>query len=214
MLSVGQTENPLAFLKKIRSANKTSVITYDYVVKLLDDNNRTIDSSIGMLVKNERSYLDSNSVTITGVLEDYYFSINNHYRSITVVSLDSLKKMMGPSWNEDQSTVVAIPDSIIAKYAKLKMETLQNGDYKIELDFDNMLYERVVLTIDKTSYRLKAMELESDDGPGYRQVYYIRNIRYKVVSGTLNINRFIVVNNNKAKPQKKYSGYTINTITN
>jgi len=214
LLAQAQPEHPFTFLKKVKRANTSSMISYDYSIKLINEAGKLVDSSSGSLIRNGADYLDSNNTTLTVVAEGYYVSINNHYRTATIISLDTIKKVMGKSWNIEQDNIIAIPDSMILKYGKVGMETLDNGNYRIVLTFENMQYRKIMMLIQQTSLRMLSMELESDDGSGFTQLYTIRNMRHEANQAKLGVKRFFTMNNNKAVLNKNFSGYNIKTITN
>lgn len=210
----GQPEHPLAFLKKVKKANTSQLISYDYTVRLVTSGNKIADSTRGKLFKKGFVYLDSNNVTITARNEAYYFNLNNHNKTVTVLSIDTLKKQMGTSFNAGASDMIAIPDSVILKYGKVKMETLPNGNYFITMTFTELQFGNIELEVDKGDLRLVKVHLTSQEESGYRQLYSIFNIRYDFDQKKLNLTRFFTINNNRVVVNKKYSGYQTNTITN
>lgn len=210
----GQSEHPLAFLRKIKKANASPVICYEYTVRLLGTDNKAVDSTKGKLFKNGLVYLDSNNATITARNESYYFNLNHPMKTVTVLSIDSLKKQMGVSLDAATSDIIAIPDSIILKYGKVNMENLPNGNYMIRMTFRELQFSKVDLEIDKNSLMLVRVQLTSQEESGYRQLYSIYNVRYDFDNRALSLNRFFTINNNRVVVNKKYSGYQTNTITN
>lgn len=215
LLMKGQPEHPLTLLKKVKKANASSMITYDYTIRLIGTNNKTTDSTKGKLYKNGVSYLDSNNVTITARNDNYYFNLNHPRKSVTVLSIDTLRKQMGVSLDARASDdIIAIPDSLIQKYGKINMETLSNGNYFVKITFTELQFSKVELEIDKNNLRLIRVLLMSREESGYRQLYSMYNVRYEFDKRTLNLNRFFTMNNNRVVINKKYSGYQTNTITN
>ncbi len=214
LLVYGQPEHPFTFLKKVKKANASHMISYDYTVWLIGTNNKITDSTKGRLFKNGQAFLDSNNSTITARNEKCYFNVNHPRKMVTVLSLDSLQKQMGVSFDADASDIIAIPDSVILKYGKVNMETLANGNYMVRMTFTELQFSKVELEIDKSNLKLVKVQLLSREESGYSQLYSIYNVRYDFDQKNLNLNRFFTISNNRVVVNKKYSGYKTNTITN
>lgn len=219
-LVYAQAEHPMTLLKKLRKANNSKSITYDYQVKLLNANDGIIKDSVsGKMYKNGTVYLDSNKMSITARSKDYYFNLNKYQKTATVLSVELLNKKMGFKSDRSAEDIIAIPDSILLKYGKINVTTLPDGDYHVDIHFEELMFEQVVFEIDHMTMLVKYMEIVSvDEMSGqdvtYKRVYAIRNIKHQFDTAILDTKRLFTINDGKPVLNKKYADYHINTITN
>lgn len=218
-ISYAQTEHPYALLKKIRKANQSERIAYEYTILLKTSNNQTEDSINGCIYKDGLRYKDSSNVSVKALGSEYYFSLDKDHEKITIIKLDLLEEALGLSLDKDAGNIISIPDSVLLKYGNIKIDILETGNYFIKISMKDYSGQEFELEIDRNNLLVKWIkivmpdELSQRSGSEYSQVYLIRNIAHDFDHSALDMHKYYRVNDDTVVVNPEYAHYKINTIT-
>lgn len=218
---VSAQNNLWSVFEKIKEANKGEAITYSYRVYMVNKASGVAEDSIkGSFFKSRYNYLDSNSTQLTAFDGQTYCKLDFVQQAATVYDVDYLTEKIGLAIDSSQQSIISIPDSIILKYGNVKLDFPKDRDVIIaHITFREQTYSDIAIELDKSSYRILTMRMETDmterlHGDDYKKVYIMEDISHKVSAGIINLDRFLKVDNNSIELKNKYAKYKLTSLTN
>lgn len=207
--------------EKIKKANKADAITYTYRVYMVNKASGVAEDSIkGIFFKHKHDYLDSNSTQLTTFDGKHYCKLDFIQQTAMVYDANYLKGTLGLSIDSSNQNIISIPDSIIIKYGNVKIDFPKDRNVIVaRITFEEQVYSSIAVELDKNSYRIITMKLETDlaermNGDDYKKVYIIEKVNYSVNAGKINMERFVTARNGKVALTNKYAKYKLTSLTN
>lgn len=218
-VDVQAQDNALNLLKKLRSANTTQLIGYDYKVYLKNTKGRIEDSLAGRFYKVQDDYIDSNGTTICVKAAGYYAKLDLQERSALIFSVATLETKLGGKL-DNKPVMLDVSDSIILKYGKIAVQKLSNGDDRLQILFRDLAITSITADIEPGSGKIMAMQIVTEekdkygDASGYSRVFMMRNFTYDFNRRIVSTERFFTKGQDKITLVNRYAKYKLNTITN
>lgn len=208
-----------SLLGRIKDANNAHAIGYDYTICNQHKRSGQQQGMLkGVLYKQDKNYLDSNSRYLSAVLNGYYCKLIFSEQSATVFEVAAFKKKVGIPMEEQAGGVIPVSDSLIRRYGKLSA-TESGGLYVIDLNMAAPYAMKLIIKAKKDDLRLVSirMEMATEEGEAsdYIKVYEMQHFKYKVEDRIFDYGRFFKLQpGNKIVLNGKYARYHLNTLTN
>lgn len=213
-----RAQRHLEFFRQLSRINTVDEFRYDYRVTLTDASGKVTDSITGRLYKKGKSYVDSNSSTFVALVEPYYCKLDHQYREGSVYDLRIFREKLQLSEDEHFS-VIRIPDSVIARYGTLKVDTTGRDFFRVHLQLQQQPVASIDAFINRKDLTVRYLKLalapEAGDGVSetLHRVYEVRNIAYHVPPAVFDMSRYYTVQGGKATLSSRYAHYSLKTIT-
>lgn len=206
-------------LQQIKKVNNSKQIRYRYAVYLVNTvSNQKTDSLTGVLYKNSYYYIDSNSTSNVMFNGKFFCKLDHSKKSAEVYDVSVLKSKLGMSFDEDGGTTVAMPDSIVMKYAKSSVKVLPDGNFRVQLVFSNQALLKTEFIVEKNTYLVKNVLIETNDTDGgdkdIIKVYSMADIQYAVPMYRFNQDNYFKLSGTKVLLNKRYANYSLKTLIN
>lgn len=206
------------FLGKLKQINNGKHIAYQYQVLYINEENKVSDSVAGRLYKDGSSFVDENNLMLSACTNGYYCKVEKEKRNVHVYAAGLFQKYLGINVTEESSMLV-IPDSIIFKHGSVRIDTLKNGNYSVNINIGLDVFDKAVFEINKKTYLLESGKIEMFENVmaanmTFRKVYIINDIRYNFNKNVFNLKHIYNVKNGVVSLNKKYRNYNLKTLTN
>lgn len=218
----GQQQH-LKYMSYLQAASlkiNNPVLSYRYRVLMVDKEHRiTTDSVSGLLFKSQGNYMDSNAIAINIVSGGYFLKADKKSKAAYVYNISRVQKKLGMKPEDMNNNLLTLPDSLLSKYSDLKVEELPDLlmlTYKMKPN-TGMLKE-MELKISKKDGSLLALKMTTDEqdkwgsSSGYSRVYYMDKFSNTIEPGKIDIQKFVNIQNGKAKPTERLKSYTIHSL--
>lgn len=206
-------------LQQIKKVNNSKQIRYRYAVYLVNTaSNQKTDSITGMLYKNSYNYIDSNSASNILFNGKFFCKLDHSQKTAEVYDVSVLKSKLGMSFDEGGGTTIAVPDSIVARYARSNVQILPDGNFRVQLVFSNQALLKAEFIVERNTWLVKNVLIETKDtdggGDNFIRVYSMADITYSVPMYRFNQDNYFKVAGDKIQLNKRYSKYSLKTLIN
>jgi hypothetical protein len=206
-------------LNKIRNANSGKVIQYSYKVVLSANDNKHLDSSIGILVKNDNDYFDSSKNGVTVKKGNWVCKIDPYKRTVSVFDLNLISKKLGTSFSGKSDNILPIDDSVIAKYADIDVKKNESGNFIVSMTFHDQALAVANFEIEPVRYKVKSILFDVvekdryDEPTGYTRSYALNNVKTDKDVQAVKLEKYITITSGKVSVNQPYSNYKLTTYT-
>ena len=213
----------LKYLPYLQGANlklKSPVLSYRYVVTLVDKDNRSaLDSIGGVLIKSYGNYMDSNTNGISLVSDGYYMKAQKNNKTAVVYNIAAIQKKLGMKSEDMGNDLVTIPDSLLNQFSDLRVQELPSVlvlTYTMKREAG--ILEEIEFSINRKDMSLLGLKLSFDEldrwgsSTGYSKIYYLYNFSNRIEPGAIELERFLSIKEGKVKLKGSFGSYSLNTL--